>query len=34
LEAIGVIHDLNANLAYNPNETIQLQALLVRLSRL
>jgi DNA polymerase-3 subunit delta' len=34
LEAIGVIHDLNANLAYNPNETIQLPALLVRLSRL
>jgi DNA polymerase III subunit delta' len=33
LEAIGVIHDLNANLAYNPNEIIQLQALLVRLSR-
>jgi DNA polymerase-3 subunit delta' len=34
LLAIRLIQDLNANLAYNPSEAIQLQALLARLSRL
>ncbi len=32
LEAVRLIQELYANLAYNPNELLQLQALLVRLS--
>jgi DNA polymerase-3 subunit delta' len=34
IEAVRLIQDLYANLAYNPNELLQLQALLVRLGRL
>lgn len=34
VESVGLIQELYANLAYNPNELLQLQALLVRLGRL
>jgi hypothetical protein len=33
-EAVRLIQHLYANLAYNPNELLQLQALFVRLGRL
>jgi len=32
LDAIGAVNDANAALEYNPNETLLLEALLVRLS--
>jgi DNA polymerase-3 subunit delta' len=34
IESVRLIQELYANLAYNPNELLQLQALLVRLGRM
>jgi hypothetical protein len=33
IESVRLIQELYENLAYNPNELLQLQALLVRLGR-
>jgi hypothetical protein len=34
IAAVRVVQEVHANLEYNPNELLQLQALLVRLSKL